>query len=208
MALYVLVSFVVGLAFGYLHRRFRPEDFQNRGEARVSRELRTHFASSDYHLLNHVTLRLGDGTTQIDHILVSRFGVYVIETKHYNGWIFADARQRYWTQVLFNARFKFQNPLHQNYRHLCAVRELLDFLSPESIRPVVVFTGPAQFKTDTPPGVFRLSDLIDHLRYQKQEIMSANRMHFCIGRLEATRLTISGETDLEHLKSLEQRHSR
>ena len=38
--------------------------------------------------MNHITLRLGTGTTQIDHILLSRFGVFVIETKDYTGWIF------------------------------------------------------------------------------------------------------------------------
>jgi hypothetical protein len=39
--------------------------------------------------MNHVTIRMDDGTTQVDHILVSRFGVFVIETKHYTGWLFA-----------------------------------------------------------------------------------------------------------------------
>ena len=40
--------------------------------------------------MNHVTLRMDGGTTQVDHILVSRFGVFVIETKDYSGWIFAN----------------------------------------------------------------------------------------------------------------------
>ena len=37
-------------------------------------------------LINNVTLRLLDGrTTQIDHILISQYGVYAIETKDYRG---------------------------------------------------------------------------------------------------------------------------
>jgi len=39
------------------------------------------------------SIQLNDGTTPIDHIFVSRFGVFVIETKDYNGWIFANANQ-------------------------------------------------------------------------------------------------------------------
>ena len=70
----------------------------------------------------HVTLCLKDGTTQIDHILVSRFGVFIIETKDYKGWLFANASQGTWTQVLFKYRFTFQNPIFQNARHVRAVR--------------------------------------------------------------------------------------
>jgi hypothetical protein len=73
--------------------------------------------------MNHVTLQLTDGTTQIDHILVSRFGVFVIETKDYKGWIFADATRANWTQVLFKVKFKFQNPFPaESPAHSCSAR--------------------------------------------------------------------------------------
>ncbi|WP_339385147.1 nuclease-related domain-containing protein, partial [Vibrio paracholerae] len=39
-----------------------------------------------------------DGTTQIDHIVVSKFGVFVIETKYMKGWIFGSKDQKQWTQ--------------------------------------------------------------------------------------------------------------
>jgi hypothetical protein len=103
----ILVALVVGFALG----RYKTHAFQNRGEARLSRALKRQFVAPDYHLLNHITLRLEDGTTQIDHVLVSRFGIFVIETKDYKGWIFAGPRDRYWTQVLYRAKFRFQNPL-------------------------------------------------------------------------------------------------
>ena len=32
----------------------------------------------DYHLIKNVTLPTDDGTTQIDHIIVSVFGVFVV----------------------------------------------------------------------------------------------------------------------------------
>ena len=149
---------------------------------------------------------MSDGTTQVDHILVSRYGVFVIETKDYKGWIFANPKQASWTQVLFNAKFRFQNPIFQNYRHVRAVQDLLDFLPPEAVRSVVVFTGDAEFKTDVPPGVFSLSGFVEYIRENTTEAMSLNRLQFCVGRLETTRLAISGETDLEHVESLERRH--
>ena len=209
--LYVLLA--AALALGFLigrrrRRTFRSRHaptFQNSGEALVSRVLLSEFGPPDYHLMNHVTIQMDDGTTQVDHILISRFGVFVIETKDYKGWIFANATHETWTQVLFRLRFKFQNPMFQNKRHVRAVQGLLDFLPLEAIRSVIVFTGDAEFKTETPQGVITLSRLVGYLRAQTEEVMSLNRMQFCVGRLETARLAISGETDVEHIRSLERR---
>jgi hypothetical protein len=203
--LYILLALAVGFVIGR-YRAHRTSAKQNYGEALLSGVVQTNFGPPDYHLMNHVTLRMENGTTEVDHILVSRFGVFVIETKDYKGWIFGDAKQANWTQVLFRYRFRFQNPLLQNFRHVRAVQGLLDFLPPSAIKSVVVFTGEAEFKTAIPQGVFSLSGLIEYLREQTVEVMSLNRMQFCVGRLETARLAISGQTDVEHIESLERRH--
>jgi hypothetical protein len=207
--LYLLIALALAISYalGRFHARYRTSTFQNRGEALVSRELQSNFSGPDYHLLNHITLKLKNGTTQIDHILVSRFGVFVIETKDYNGWIFADAKQATWTQVLYRQKFKFQNPIFQNMRHVEAVKDTLDFLPSSCIQSLVVFTGSAKFKTVMPPGVFTPSELIKYLRNHTDEAISLNRLQFCVGRIETARLAISREVDLEHVKNLAHRHS-
>lgn len=204
----ILLAFAVGFVIGRTRaaRAFRA--YQNYGEALLSRVVQENFGPPDYHLMNHVTLQLEDGTTQVDHILVSRFGLFVIETKDYKGWIFANAKQANWTQVLFNFKFKFQNPIFQNNRHVRAVQGLLDFLPPGAIQSVVVFTGEADFKTEVPRGVFSVSGFIDYVREHTVEVMSLNRVQFSVGRLETARLAISGETDVEHIQSLERRYGR
>lgn len=198
----VLVAFVIGFALD----RYRTRVFQNRGEAKLSRALNQRFLPPDYHLLNHLTLRWKDKTTQIDHVLVSRFGVFVIETKDYKGWIFADQSDRYWTQVLYRTKCKFQNPIRQNYSHVCAIEELLDFLPPDVILPIVVFTGDAEFKTTIPDGVFTLTGLLAFVERHTREVMSLNRMQFCVGRLETARLSITKATDVEHVQQLRRRY--
>lgn len=205
---HVLIALAIGCLLGYAIDRARASSFQNRGESLVRRELQANFGSPDFHLLNHITLKIGDSTTQIDHILVSRFGVFVIETKDYSGWIFANAKHSTWTQVLYGGKFKFQNPIFQNLRHLQAVQELLDFLPPSAIKSVVVFVGSAEFKTEVPAGVCTLSGLMDYIRNHSEEVLSLNRVQFSVGRLETARLAVSGETDLEHLQNLERRHGR
>lgn len=174
----------------------------------MSKLLLSHFGHPNHHLMNHVTVRMDDGTTQIDHILVSRFGVFVIETKDYSGWLFANASDAYWTQVLYRRKVRFQNPLFQNSRHVRAVQGLLDFLSPEVVKPIVVFTGNAEFKTEIPPGVVTIGQLVNYLRRETEMVVSLNRLHLCVGRLEAGRLAISRETDVEHVQSLARRRRR
>jgi hypothetical protein len=203
----VFIAVLVALVIGFVLGRYKTRAFQNRGEARLSRVLKMRFVAPDYHLLNHVTLRLEDGTTQIDHVLASRFGIFVIETKDYKGWIFAGPSDHYWTQVLYRAKFRFQNPLRQNHRHVRAIRELLDFLPADVVRPVVVFTGDAEFKTKIPDGVFTVAGFLAFVEGTTAEvIMSVNRVQFCVGRLETTRLSITKATDVEHVQGLRRRY--
>lgn len=79
-------------------------------------------------VVNNVTLSIDGSTTQIDHVLICTKGVFVIETKHYNGWIYGDAKQKQWMQVFFKKRSQFQNPIHQNYKYIKAIQALFDFI--------------------------------------------------------------------------------
>jgi len=200
----VITAFAIGTLVGMVLGRHRTYLFQNRGEARVAHALRA-FGPPDYHLLNHVTLPLESGSTQIDHILISRFGVFVIETKDHGGWIFGSAHDRYWTKVYFGNKYRFQNPLQQNVRHVRATQALLEFLPPDAVRPMVVFTGNAKFKTTVPTGVFTLKEMLAYIRAQSTEVMSVNRVQFCVGRLETARLSISKQTDVEHVQRIRRR---
>jgi hypothetical protein len=206
--LYFTIFIAIGCLIGFAFARFNPVSFQNDGEARVSKALRSKFLAPDFHLLNHVTLNLKNGTTQIDHILVSRYGVFVIETKGYSGWIFANANHSNWTQVLFGKKFKFQNPINQNAVHVQAVAALLDFLPSTCIKSAVVFAGSAEFKTEMPNGVFTISNFVHFLTNHTEPVMSINRVQFCVGRLETARLSISGQTDLEHVQNLHRRYGK
>ena len=102
-----------------------------------------------YHLIKNVTLPTEDGTTQIDHIIVSRYGVFVVETKNMKGWIFGNPDQKTWTQKIYKHSTNFQNPLHQNYKHLKSLESLLG-LNDQQVHSLVVFDGDSTFKTEIP----------------------------------------------------------
>jgi restriction system protein len=106
----------------------------------------------EYHHFCRIVIPMARGTTEVDHLIVSRYGVFVIELKDRSGWIFGDAFEPHWTAVHFRRRFRFQNPLHQNYGHLKALEAFLG-VDPRILHGIVVFRGSFRFKTSIPDGV-------------------------------------------------------
>jgi hypothetical protein len=193
-----IIALLAALAVGFGLGRFRRSALENQSEAAVRRMLTRKFTGPSYHLLNNLTLPCDGGTTQIDHVLVSKSGIFVIESKHYRGWIFANASSPTWTQVIFKHKYTFQNPFRQNYKHIKAIQQLLDFVPREHIHSLVVFTGDAKFKTERPKGVLDIKGLVQHIKQFTGELLTENRLQFCVGRLECHRKLISGQTDVEH----------
>lgn len=89
---------VLGLALGamLLSVLVRSAAFKGWwGEYQVRRWLAQDLDAQHYHCAHNITLRRQDGsTTQIDHVVISRYGVFVLETKHLRGWIFGGEKQR------------------------------------------------------------------------------------------------------------------
>lgn len=68
---------------------------------------------SKYKVINNVVIKNGEITSQIDHTIISDFGIFVIETKNFKGWIVGGEKSEFWTQIMFKNRNKFYNPLLQ-----------------------------------------------------------------------------------------------
>ena len=122
------------------------------GEFIVNLSAKLFLDKEKYHLIKNVTLPTEDGSTQIDHVIVSKYGVFVVETKNIKGWIFGSPNQKSWTQQIYKHKNKFQNPLHQNYKHTKVLEDLLG-LSDGQMFSVVVFVGDSTFKTEMPDNV-------------------------------------------------------
>lgn len=160
-----------------------------------------------YRLIKNVTLPTDDGSTQIDHILVSVYGVFVIETKNMKGWIFGGEHQRTWTQKLFKESYKFQNPLFQNFKHTQTLKALLQ-LSDEQIHSVVAFTGESTFKTPMPENVTQGSGYIRYIKSKTKLVLLESDVQNVIAKIEQERLTPSFRTDREHIRRLDKKHSK
>ena len=154
---------------------------------------------NDYHLLKNVTLPTEDGTTQIDHIIVSVYGIFVVETKNMKGWIFGKENQRTWTQKIYKHSNKFQNPLHQNYKHVKTLQHILG-LTDSQIHSLVVFVGDSTFKTNMPDNVTYGGGYARYIKSKKQPVLSNPEVTEIIARIKQGRLNQSFKTNRAHVK--------
>lgn len=175
------------------------------GEALVRLSARIRLKSTIYRPFHNVTLQDEGGTTQIDHIFVSPYGVFVVETKNMKGWIFGGERQATWTQTIYRSSRKFQNPLRQNYRHTEAIRKLLD-LDKEAVHSIVVFAGHSTFKTKMPPNVVHGGGYIGYIRKFRRRVFDDAQIEDLCDRIANGRLAQTRATHRAHVESLAAAH--
>lgn len=179
------------------------------GEFAVSAHVKLYLDKENYTLLNDCTLPDEQNqTTQIDHILLSPYGVFVIETKNYKGWIFGSERQKMWTQKIFKKTYKFQNPLHQNYKHQKVLEQVLaDIIDPTMIHSVIVFMPDCEFKTQMPENVFRGASWTDYVKNFKDAVIPAMKLKRIQLRIEKEILEKSWKTNRQHVQNLKSKHA-
>ena len=151
----LLIILVVALFF-YLARYDSAKEKGKRGEMRVSSILSQ--LPDEYTVLNDLVYQTERGTTQIDHIVVSKYGIFAIETKNYSGEIYGDDERQKWTQMIvtdvtyakkwwktytYVTKNHFYNPVKQSLGHTFRIKELLSAFPHVKIVPIVVFTGEA-----------------------------------------------------------------
>lgn len=155
-------------------------------ERQLRRILRRELPAGYQHYANLVLPTTKGDYTEIDHLVLSPFGIFVIEVKNYQGWIFGGEKQPQWTVQHFRSKHSFQNPLHQNYKHTEAVKHLLE-LSPatsnEQVHSVVAFSLRAEFKTRMPANVIFIELVGDYLQQFTQPCFSDEQLRQIAARL-------------------------
>jgi len=145
------------------------------------------------------------GLTQIDHVVVSKYGLHVIETKHYKGWIFGGENQKYWTQIIFKNKQKFYNPIRQNYGHIEALKSHLN-LPNLPVCSIIAFSNEVEFKFKEP---FRSADVV-HYRGLVKAIKQDDRPRLTDNQVNSIISNLDQLADLpkEEKKSIKKAHLR
>lgn len=199
----ILLFIIVGAAFLFFAAYLRSPEVKGRqGEARVSSRIQGQFNTENHVTLNDLTLSVSSGTTQIDHVLISPSGVFVIETKNMSGWIFGSKDQARWTQTLRRKKFQFQNPLRQNYKHVKTVQTVLG-LKADQVHNVVVFAGSAVPKTEMPENVlWGTRELVGYLGRQREVVFSPDDVRRMASELRSKAIESGRNTNRAHVTNL------
>lgn len=168
------------------------------GEFQVNALIKIFLPKGKYHLIKNVTLPTEDGTTQIDHIIVSRFGIFVLETKNMAGWIFGEEHQKQWTQKIFRKSYKFQNPIHQNYKHLKTLSLCLN-IDEQYLFSVIVFIGGSSFKTHLPPSVTHARGCISYIQAKNDILLSDEQVFEIVSAIDNERFKRGFKTNRKHV---------
>ncbi|KKP40246.1 MAG: NERD domain-containing protein [Candidatus Peregrinibacteria bacterium GW2011_GWC2_33_13] len=86
-------------------------------------------------------------TTEIDVLLICSKGLFVFESKNYSGWIFGNETQKNWTQIIYDDKYSFYNPIMQNTSHIKHLKNLVGKNVP--MRSIIVFSDRCTLKDIT-----------------------------------------------------------
>lgn len=160
---FIILIFIIILIL--LKRRYKKIN-QNQGEIEVNKYLSKINGSK---LLEDIILKRSNGTTQIDHILITRKGIFVIETKDFSGKIIGDEDSKFWLQKLNFKENYFYSPIKQNYGHVKAVEEIIK--RKNVCISLMVFTNKSNIKkVKTETNVIQVKNLKKHIKRYKSQI--------------------------------------
>lgn len=153
---FILLLLAIGAFSVFKLWRNSPQQKGEAGEVRVNGILS--YLPEEYKILNDIVLKTYNGTTQIDHIVVSKYGLFAIETKNYRGDIYGNDNCQEWTQIIvtdvtyrrkwyktytYVTKNHFYNPIKQSLSHTNAIKRVLHNYPNLKIVPIVVFAGDA-----------------------------------------------------------------
>ena len=211
----LLIIILVVSLFIYLARYNSAKQKGKRGEMRVSAILSK--LSDEYTILNDLVFRTEKGTTQIDHIVVSKYGIFTIETKNYRGEIYGDDNRKEWTQLIvtkvtyakkwwktytYVTKNRFYNPVKQSVGHALRIKELLSVFPHVKIVPIVVFTGDAILRyVESNNHVVYEKNLLDVIDGYKTTYLTDNDVQAVLAILTSNNIR-EKVSDRQHVKNL------
>jgi hypothetical protein len=136
-------------------------------EYKLNRLLRWRLSRGYHHFRKLKLLTAKDELVMIDHLVLSPFGIFVIMVKDYRGHIFGSEEQANWMRQYFGNKKQFMNPLHENFKHVAAVKNLLQLQDTDvmqHVHSIIAFSRVAQFKTKLPANITYIDAISAYLK--------------------------------------------
>lgn len=169
----------------------------------------------DYQVFNDLLLRDGNYTTQIDHIILSRYGVFVIETKNVHGKVYGSGNAEFWKQYLPDWGYKrygttqehqLRNPLWQNAGHIKSLRRLV-FDNDIPIHGIVVFPYETDLYVTADQPVLKMWQVVPYIKQYRDKVLSDDQLGFYRRRLLEVISTTESDRQ-QHLNNVNRNKER
>lgn len=182
-----------------------PINKGKRGEKRVARILNKVAENNNGYVINDLIIPgNNESTSQIDHILFTRRGIFVVETKNYAGRLYGTVKQRNWTQVLAygNTKNSMYNPLMQNQTHIYNLEKIIGN-DVECHSFVVILRANLDY-LEARDEVYTPRELKDTIREEvKNEIYKQDQIEEAYEKVNVYKLNPI-VTNKEHVKNIKQ----
>lgn len=201
--LLLIFSFLLILSFLFaaFFRSYRRARKGKKGEKLVARELSRCKLKGD-RILNDLYLFFGkDVSAQIDHVLFSRRGIFVIETKNLSGILEGDEKSERWVQTLAGGSIvhTFYNPVMQNQTHVNFLRRALS--TQHKIFSVVIFAQ-GNIQKIRSSNVYTIESFKAFFASLSKDALSPSEIKRCFARLKELN---RGDLKRRHLKNVKKR---
>lgn len=178
-----------------------PEEKGKDGETEVRYVLGDNIENEQYIFHNLLFADNKGNTCQIDHIVINKNGIWVIETKNYSGMIYGNEKEQEWTQVFAygKEKYKHYNPILQNQTH---IYRLSEYLKVKNIfNNVVVFTNNANLDKVKANNVYSINKLPYVITQNTGINLSKEQILLYRGMLQDL-IKKSNVTEEEHIKNI------
>ena len=173
--------------------------------------LRVAFAGSGAVVFGPFMLRRadGEGTSEVDGLVIARNGIFVIEVKTYLGAVEGKIGDEDWVHILGRRRRKFQNPLRQNYGHMKDVKRIVGKELEGAVHGLVAFSGESEFRGERPSAVMDFGEVADYVkRYRKGRRLAAGEIGEVKGKIDAAIAEVTPEEKKRHVERVKERRAR
>ena len=124
-----------------------------------------------YAILNDIFIEVNGRTHQIDHIVVSPYGIFSIETKQYNGYITGNKYDKKWIRYAGNKKYYYENPIRQNYGHVKALCKLLN-IDESKVFNIVCIPSTAKLNIENDGELTRYDTLVERILSYNEVIIN------------------------------------
>jgi predicted RNA-binding Zn-ribbon protein involved in translation (DUF1610 family) len=173
---YIVIGLILYLIVILFKKVYLPGIKGTLGEYRVARRLHR-LNKNEYKVYNDIYLKAKGRSIQIDHLVLSIYGIFVIEIKTYKGWIFGHEKSKYWTQILYKKKYQIYNPIIQNWSHINFLKNISADFKHLNYFSIIVFAGSAKLKkiNASVPVIYK-GKLLKTIRQNNEVHLTTNQL--------------------------------